>query len=318
MVKNILLTGAATLAFVLLPALASAQSEDAGLRHVGRHIPGLADDDIVRAKALEPVGDDFRAHLAREYQQLVIFETDEMHDWRDADYYAEKVMALGDNKMVSPELVEDWEIEDPADAEALGTARGRLIAAFDKGAKTKLPADTAVAQASYDCWIEQQEENFQLDHIEACKKRFEDVMARIEAALKPKPKPAPAPKTEWQQVSDVFTVYFDFDSDALREDARQEIDRFVASLEDKDKVEVAVTGHADRAGSNEYNMALSQRRADNVRAALIEKGLKIGDLEKFDLKAVGESEPAVATEDNVREQANRRVELRAFGLVEVK
>ncbi len=173
-----------------------------------------------------------------------------------------------------------------------------------------------MAQASYDCWIEQQEENFQHDHIEACKKRFQDVMARIEAALKPKPKPTPPPKTEWQQVSDVFTVYFD--SDALREDARQEIDRFVASLEDEDKVEVAVTGHTDRAGSNEDDMALSQRRADSVRAALIEKGLKIGDLEKFDLKAVGESEPAVATEDNVREQANRRVELRAFGLVEVK
>ncbi len=131
---NILLTGAATLAFALLSALASAQSEDAGLRHVGRHIPGLAADDIVRAKALEPVDDDFRGHLAREYHQLVIFETDEMHDWRDADYYAEKVMALGDNKMVSPELVEDWEIEDPADAESLATARDRLIAAFDDGA----------------------------------------------------------------------------------------------------------------------------------------------------------------------------------------
>jgi OOP family OmpA-OmpF porin len=64
------------------------------------------------------------------------------------------------------------------------------------------------------------------------------------------------------------------------------------------------TGHADRSGSEDYNMALSLRRADSVREALIAGGVSA---DTITVAGRGESEPAVPTADGVKEQANRRV-----------
>jgi outer membrane protein OmpA-like peptidoglycan-associated protein len=69
-------------------------------------------------------------------------------------------------------------------------------------------------------------------------------------------------------------------------------------------VSISATGHADRAGPEDYNMALSLRRADSVRAALIAGGVPA---DKITVAGRGESEPAVPTPDGVKEQANRRV-----------
>ena len=67
-----------------------------------------------------------------------------------------------------------------------------------------------------------------------------------------------------------------------------------------------VTGHADRSGSDRYNLRLSQRRADAVKVALIDKGIPADQIAVI---AKGESEPLVATADGVREAQNRRVQV---------
>ena len=74
----------------------------------------------------------------------------------------------------------------------------------------------------------------------------------------------------------------------------------------KGKLDFSVTGHADRAGTEDYNMALSLKRADAVRNLL---GTKSLGGSKISVGGQGEAEPAVATQDGVKEQANRRVEI---------
>jgi OmpA family len=71
-------------------------------------------------------------------------------------------------------------------------------------------------------------------------------------------------------------------------------------------VRISATGHADRAGPEDYNMALSLRRADAVREALITSGVSP---DAITVAGRGESEPAVPTPHGVKEQANRRVEI---------
>ena len=71
-------------------------------------------------------------------------------------------------------------------------------------------------------------------------------------------------------------------------------------------VGVSATGHADRSGSEDYNLALSLRRADTVREALIAGGV---GADAITTAGRGESENAVPTADGVKEQANRRVEV---------
>ncbi len=70
--------------------------------------------------------------------------------------------------------------------------------------------------------------------------------------------------------------------------------------------DLAITGHADRAGPEEYNLGLSLRRASAVLDALAARG---GDPAAISLAGRGEAEPAVATADGVAEPANRRVEI---------
>ena len=72
---------------------------------------------------------------------------------------------------------------------------------------------------------------------------------------------------------------------------------------------VTLAGHADRSGSDAYNVGLSQRRANNVRSYLAGRGVPDGSITT---EAFGESRPLVDTADGVREPQNRRVEI-TFG-----
>jgi len=69
---------------------------------------------------------------------------------------------------------------------------------------------------------------------------------------------------------------------------------------------VTVAGHADTSGNAAYNMALSQRRAEAVREAMLKDGVS-----QASVAVVGHGEDAlsVSTRDGVREPKNRRVEI---------
>ena len=103
-----------------------------------------------------------------------------------------------------------------------------------------------------------------------------------------------------------YIVLFDFDKSNINKAGQAVIEQVLADAKAKGSVHVTDTGHTDRAGTEEYNMALSLRRADSVRDALIKGGIPA---DVITVAGRGESEPAVPTADGVREQANRRVEL---------
>jgi outer membrane protein OmpA-like peptidoglycan-associated protein len=69
---------------------------------------------------------------------------------------------------------------------------------------------------------------------------------------------------------------------------------------------IDVTGHADRAGSDAYNMALSLRRANAVKDQLVREGIAASQIA---VVGRGESQPLAPTAAGVREPQNRRVEI---------
>jgi OOP family OmpA-OmpF porin len=103
-----------------------------------------------------------------------------------------------------------------------------------------------------------------------------------------------------------YVVLFDFDSAEISPGRQQTINEEVATAAASRARLVYVTGHADRAGPVGYNLALSLRRAEAVRRALIARGISPG---RITVSGRGEEEPAFPTPDGVREQANRRVEV---------
>jgi outer membrane protein OmpA-like peptidoglycan-associated protein len=102
---------------------------------------------------------------------------------------------------------------------------------------------------------------------------------------------------------DSVAIYFDFDADVPNSAGDEALLRIISNLESLSPQQVNVSGHADRAGTEVYNQDLSQRRADNVAKRLIGGGIEAS---KVKVNAFGETQPAVPTEDGVREPANRR------------
>jgi OOP family OmpA-OmpF porin len=212
-----------------------------------------------------------------------------MYDWPDAGYFARKGLAAAGGEVVLPEELGNWDIlEDHL--QELADARTRLMAALDDGTREYNPEVAARAQGRFDCWVEQQEENHQPDHIAACRDAFNAAMMGIEG-----PGGDPA---------GTYVILFDFDRSTITDGGQTVINQILADIQARGGMGASATGHADRSGSEEYNLSLSLRRADAVREALIAGGVAA---DAITTAGRGESESAVPTADGVKEQANRRV-----------
>ena len=101
------------------------------------------------------------------------------------------------------------------------------------------------------------------------------------------------------------TIYFDFDMDEIRDDQRMTLDAKVPILTANPDVRIRIAGHADDRGSDEYNLALGQRRAASVRRYLAARG--IGE-SRIDVESYGEQRPAAQGENEEAWSKNRRAE----------
>jgi peptidoglycan-associated lipoprotein len=102
------------------------------------------------------------------------------------------------------------------------------------------------------------------------------------------------------------TVYFDFDSYAVKDEYRPMIDRFAKSLAADRKKRLQVEGHTDDRGGREYNLALGQKRAEAVAKSLALLGASDSQVEAV---SFGKERPAVQGSDEAAWAKNRRAEL---------
>jgi outer membrane protein OmpA-like peptidoglycan-associated protein len=121
------------------------------------------------------------------------------------------------------------------------------------------------------------------------------------AAAPPPPPPAAAPPAAKQ-----FVVYFEFDKSNLTPEGAKVVSDAAASYKAGGSAQVAISGYTDLAGTQQYNVGLSKRRADTVHAALVRAGVPNNVIAE---SWHGKENPAVPTPDGVREPRNRRVEI---------
>jgi peptidoglycan-associated lipoprotein len=100
-------------------------------------------------------------------------------------------------------------------------------------------------------------------------------------------------------------VYFDYDKDNLRDDARAVLDAKASVLAANSGITIVVTGHTDEQGTSEYNLALGQRRAAQVKRYLESKGIAEN---RMTTQSLGDSQPAAQGSDEASYQLNRRAE----------
>jgi peptidoglycan-associated lipoprotein len=105
-------------------------------------------------------------------------------------------------------------------------------------------------------------------------------------------------------------VYFDYDRDVLRDDARAILDAKVPVLVANPGVSLLISGHTDERGTAEYNLALGQRRAAQVKRYLTGKGIPDS---RLTAQSLGDAQPAAQGTDESAYQQNRRAEFEAQG-----
>ena len=147
------------------------------------------------------------------------------------------------------------------------------------------PADTAARTA------------FNKDSADAAAKAAADSTAAARAAA--------MRAAEEMRKTMMAPVYFEFDSDQLSDAARATLDSKLSILTSNPAVRIRVAGHADERGSDEYNLALGQRRAAATKRYLTERGVDEGRIE---IVSFGEERPAVQGTDETAWSQNRRAE----------
>lgn len=107
----------------------------------------------------------------------------------------------------------------------------------------------------------------------------------------------------------ILNIHFDTAKSSIRADDQSIIEQIYALMSEHPEINLSVEGHTDDQGEAEMNQSLSQSRAEQVKAVLVDKGIDAARL-----KAVGhgESKPIAANDTAENKAKNRRVELVRF------
>ena len=120
-------------------------------------------------------------------------------------------------------------------------------------------------------------------------------------------KDIPLKKIEIGNAIVLKNIFFDFDKATLRPESYNELDRLVQLLTENPNIKVEISAHTDSKGSDEYNLKLSQKRAESVVNYLIGKGIPAS---RLIAKGYGETQPIDTNDTEEGRQNNRRVEFK--------
>ena len=104
---------------------------------------------------------------------------------------------------------------------------------------------------------------------------------------------------------DLAPILFDFDKSFIKEEAKPILEAKAIYLNDHKNVKIQIEGHCDERGSNQYNLALGERRAHSTKEYLIYLGVNAGQLSTI---SYGEERPVDSRSNREAWTKNRRSE----------
>lgn len=128
--------------------------------------------------------------------------------------------------------------------------------------------------------------------------------------VQPTPSAPPAPPAVPTKVTLQADTLFDFDRSVIKPEGRARLNRFVADTQGVKYTVVIVVGHTDSVGSDEYNMRLGLRRAEAVKAYLVNQGMAANQIQT---SSRGKREPVADNRTAAGRALNRRVVIEING-----
>jgi formylglycine-generating enzyme required for sulfatase activity/outer membrane protein OmpA-like peptidoglycan-associated protein len=136
-----------------------------------------------------------------------------------------------------------------------------------------------------------------------------------EKFVPPPPPPPPAPKEETgllkdldaKGMIDIYGINFDIGKSTVKPESFPIIDQVVTYLKDHANVRIEIEGHTDNTGKAESNLTLSSKRAESIKAEIVQRGIDAGRLET---KGFGASKPIADNKTAAGRTQNRRVTIK--------
>lgn len=248
--------------------------------------PFSASSRLDQAQSASAGGDAFTQGLYSGYTALAEKEY-ELTDWKHSLYFSEKALAAAAGQRVAPADLADFPYI-PADQVAeLTEARGALDLAL---VESEDPVALAATQVAYDCWVEEADEPWQVDYRPYFRNSCRDA-AIVEYTV---------------ATISLDDVLFDFDRAEIKP-AFSGLLAEVAQVLIADNTAVIIEGNTDSIGSEAYNFALGQRRADAVASYLAGLGVNPA---LMTTESFGETRPIAPNDTEEGRALNRRVEIR--------
>lgn len=260
---------------------------------------GCAEFSVNRLRNTIPEGSEFTKALAGEYLKFAESEYRIFIDDKSAWHFAEKGHDAASGMEVAPADPANFDIPPSASSELMHS-RNRLLHALNAGGKAKWPIESAKAQVSYDCWVEQLQEGFQAPDIRGCRDGFYKFVRLVELRLDEK-NPNFDPSLGHRPV---HKIYFKLGSSRINKaglEVIQNVSELVMKYRKQDRdVRVFLYGYTDKIGGKRINDRLSKRRAKNVQRALVRAGVP---------DQMIDNEGKGLIEGPLKEQENRRVDI---------
>ena len=152
------------------------------------------------------------------------------------------------------------------------------------------------------------------EHIQLAAREHETQQAKTQAAAaqsqladtQQELRDLQAKQTNRGMVMTLSDVLFDTGRATLKPGADRDLDRLAQALKDNSNTRVMIEGHTDSVGGDDYNMALSEKRAESVADALQMRGVPA---DRYEVKGLGKEFPVASNSTQAGRQQNRRVEI---------
>ena len=157
--------------------------------------------------------------------------------------------------------------------------------------------------------------------LAACKAKVKEVPPPPQAKEQPKvekvPPPPPPPLPTEEEIFRAKTleqlnreqpikmVFFDYDKYSIREDAKQALSADASWLNKFKSVRILIEGHCDERGTEDYNLALGEKRAKSAYDYLLSLGIADARMQTI---SYGKSQPIASGHDEASWQRNRRAQ----------
>lgn len=102
-------------------------------------------------------------------------------------------------------------------------------------------------------------------------------------------------------------IYFDYDKDSIRDQYKPYLKKMVDVVQGHSDLRIKIIGHTDSDGTDDYNVELSQRRANRIKQFFVDQGLKE---DRIVIEFKGEKDPAATNKTDEGKQLNRRVDFK--------